>query len=119
MKSYSELGFYQKAHKLAINIHDLTGLYDDEEEYEDLVNELRAVSRAVVGRISDAWTHRNFMSNIEIHLGKAVREIELTIDLLKQAKECEIISKERFDKKYAEYMEIQHDLNEIMERGEF
>ena len=92
MKSYSELDVYKQAHHLAVIIHDLTGLYDDDEEYESLVNELRSVSRAVVARISDAWTHRKFMSNIEIHLAKAVNEINMTVDLLKKAHEKDIIS---------------------------
>lgn len=119
MKSYSELDVYKKAHRLAVIIHDITGLYDDDEEYEKLVNELRAVSRAVVARISDAWTHRKFMSNIEIHLGKAIAEINLTIELLKQARDKDIVSEKRYEKKLAEYLEIQHDLNDVMEKGTF
>lgn len=119
MKSYSELDVYKRAHHLAVIIHDLTGLYDDDEEYENLVNELRAVSRAVVARISDAWTHRKFMSNIEIHLAKAVSEINMTVDLLKKAHEKEIISDKRFQEKVSEYLAMQHQLHEIMERGAF
>ncbi len=119
MKSYSELEVYKKAYHLAVVIHDLTGLYDDEEEFESLVHELRAVSRAVVARISDAWTHRKFMSNIEIHLAKAVTEINLTIDLLKKAHDSDIISEKRFEEKVTEYLSIQHDLHEIMEKGSF
>ncbi|MEQ8360360.1 MAG: four helix bundle protein [Cytophagales bacterium] len=119
MKSYSELEVYKQAYHLAVVIHDLTGLYDDEEEFESLVNELRAVSRAVVARISDAWTHRKFMSNIEIHLAKAVTEINMTIDLLKKAHDSDIISEKRFQEKVTEYLAIQHDLHEIMEKGSF
>lgn len=119
MSSYSELEVYQKAHKLAVKIHDLTGLYDDDEEFEALVNALRSESRAVVGRISDAWTHRKFMSNIEIHLDKAVSEIKLTMELLKQAREKGIISEERFKTKISDYLAIEHDLHEIMEKGTF
>ncbi len=119
MKSYSELDVYKKAHNLAVHIHDLTGLYDEEEEFEGLVHELRLVSRAVVARISDAWTHRKFMSNIEIHLDKAVSEINLTVKLLKQAHESGIISNARYEQKVADYLTIQHDLHAIMEKGNF
>ncbi len=117
-KSFNELMVYKKAHKLAGEVHDIMGLYDDE-EFEDLVDEVRHASREVVRRISDAWTHRHFMSNIEVHLNNAINEVSNVVDLLKKAKEDDLVSDSLFDKKVKDYMEIQHDLMDIIERGEF
>ena len=117
-KSFNELVVYRKAHKLAGEVHDIMGLYDDE-EFEDLVDEVRHSAREVVRRISDAWTHRHFMSNIEVHLKHANDEVSNVVDLLKKAKEQDLISDSLFDKKVNDYLSIQHDLMDIIEKGEF
>ena len=115
-KSFNELEVYTKAHNLANEIHDLMGLYDDE-EFEDIVDEVRHSSRQVVKKISDAWTNRHFMSTIEVHLNGALAEANHVIKLLTKAREDKLLSEVHFDKKVQDYLDIQHDLMEIVESG--
>ena len=117
-KSFNELAVYRRAHNLAGEIHDVMGLYD-EEEYEDLVDDVRHSAREVVRRISDAWTHRHFMSNIEVHLNNAIDEVGNVIELLGKAKEMDLVSEKIFDREVSAYMEVKHDLLGIIEKGEF
>ena len=89
------------------------------EEFEDLVDEVRHSSREVVKKISDAWSNRHFMSTIEVHLNEALKEATKVIELLKQAKDDDLLSDALFDKKVQDYLDVQHDIMDIVEKGQF
>lgn len=58
-RGYKDLKAYQKAYELALQVHDVSKKFPNDEKYS-LVDQIRRSSRSVAANLAEAWKKRRY-----------------------------------------------------------
>ena len=105
VSSFKELIVYQKAHKLAMDIFELSKKFPKEEKYS-LTDQIRRSSRAVSSCIAESWAKRLYIKAFVNKLTDSLGEEYETEDWLDYSRDCEYISKDEYEKILSSYDEV-------------
>ena len=105
VNSYKELIVYQKAHKLAIEIFELTKSFPKEETYS-LTDQIRRSSRSVSSCIAESWAKRRYIKSFVNKLTDSLAEEYETEDWLDYSRDCVYITQEENERLLSEYKEV-------------
>ena len=105
VNSFKELIVYQKAHRLAMDIFELSKKFPKEEKYS-LTDQIRRSSRAVSSCIAESWAKRLYIKAFVNKLTDSLGEEYETEDWLDYSRDCEYISKDEYEKILSSYDEI-------------
>ncbi len=94
VNSFKELIVWQKAHRLAMEIFEISKNFPREESYS-LTDQIRRSSRSVSVCISEAWAKRKYIKVFVSKLTDSLAEEYETEDWLEYSFECKYISKEK------------------------
>jgi four helix bundle protein len=89
--SFKELIVYQKAHKLAMEIFELSKKFPKEEKFS-LIDQVRRSSRSVSSCIAESWAKRLYKKAFVNKLTDSLGEEFETEDWLDYSRDCEYIS---------------------------
>ena len=93
VNSFKELIVYQKAHKLAMEIFEISRKFPKEETYS-LTDQIRRSSRSVSSCIAESWAKRRYIKVFVNKLTDSLGEEYETEDWLFYLLECRYISDE-------------------------
>ena len=105
VNSFKELIVYQKAHRLAMDIFELSKKFPKEEKYS-LTDQIRRSSRAVSSCIAESWAKRLYIKAFVNKLTDSLGEEYETEDWLDYSRDCEYISKDEYEKLISGYDEV-------------
>jgi len=105
VNSYKELIVYQKAHKLAMEIFELTKSFPKEETYS-LTDQIRRSSRSVSSCIAESWAKRRYIKSFVNKLTDSLAEEYETEDWLDYSRDCVYITQEENERLLSEYKEV-------------
>jgi four helix bundle protein len=105
VNSFKELIVYQKAHRLAMDIFELSKKFPKEEKYS-LTDQIRRSSRAVSSCIAESWAKRLYIKAFVNKLTDSLGEEYETEDWLDYSRDCEYISKDEYEKILSSYDEV-------------
>jgi four helix bundle protein len=97
VNSFKELIVYQKAHKLAMDIFELSKTFPKEEKFS-LTDQIRRSSRSVSSCIAESWAKRLYIKAFVNKLTDSLGEEYETEDWLDYSRDCEYISKDEYEK---------------------
>lgn len=117
VKSFIELIVYQKAHKLAMEIFEISKMFPKEEQYS-LTDQIRRSSRSVSSCIAESWAKRRYEKAFVNKLTDALGEEFETEDWLDYALDCKYIMTVTRDKLLSEYDEIRKMLISMIDNPE-
>jgi four helix bundle protein len=109
VNGFNELIVYQKAHKLAMEIFDLSKEFPKEERYS-LTDQIRRSSRSVSTCIAESWAKRRYIKSFVSKLTDSLAEEYETEDWLDYSVDCKYISKEMHDQLMTGYDEVRRML---------
>ena len=102
VNSFKELIVYQKAHKLAMDIFELSKTFPKEEKFS-LTDQIRRSSRSVSSCIAESWAKRLYIKAFVNKLTDSLGEEYETEDWLDYSRDCEYISINEFEKLISGY----------------
>ena len=105
VNSYKELIVYQKAHKLAMEIFELTKSFPKGETYS-LTDQIRRSSRSVSSCIAESWAKRRYIKSFVNKLTDSLAEEYETEDWLDYSRDCVYITQEENERLLSEYKEV-------------
>jgi len=105
VNSYKELIVYQKAHKLAMEIFELTKSFPKGEMYS-LTDQIRRSSRSVSSCIAESWAKRRYIKSFVNKLTDSLAEEYETEDWLDYSRDCVYITQEENERLLSEYKEV-------------
>jgi four helix bundle protein len=97
IKSYTDLEVYQRAYKLAMGIFWMSKDFPKEEQYS-LTSQIIRSSRSISSNITEGWAKREYENHFKQHLIHSLGSNAETKNWLSFAKDCEYISKEKYEK---------------------
>src|SRR5664280_2058944 len=105
VNSFKELIVYQKAHKLAMDIFELSNRFPKEEKFS-LTDQIRRSSRSVSSCIAESWAKRRYKKAFVNKLTDSLGEENETEVWLAYSMDCKYILKEIHDRLINEYDEV-------------
>ena len=105
VNSFKELIVYQKAHKLAMDIFELSKKFPKEETYS-LTDQIRRSSRSVSSCIAESWAKRRYTKFFINKLTDSLGEEYETEDWLDYSRDCGYITQEENTRLISEYDEV-------------
>ena len=105
VNSFKELIVYQKAHKLAMDIFELSKKFPKEETYS-LTDQIRRSSRSVSSCIAESWAKRRYVKLFINKLTDSLGEEYETEDWLDYSRDCGYITQEENTRLISEYDEV-------------
>jgi four helix bundle protein len=117
VKSFKELIVYQKAHKLAMEVFEISKKFPKEEQYS-LTDQIRRSSRSVSGCIAESWAKRRYEKAFVNKLTDSLGEEFETEDWLDYALDCKYIIKDIRDRLLSEYDEVRKMLISMIDNPE-
>lgn len=105
VRNFKELIVYQKAHKLAMEIFDLSKKFPKEEKYS-LTDQIRRSSRSVSSCIAESWAKRLYIKAFVNKLTDSLGEEFETEDWLDYSRDCEYISDTEHHQMISSYDEV-------------
>jgi len=117
VKGFKELIVYQKAHKLAVKIFEITKSFPKEETYS-LTDQIRRSSRSVSACIAESWAKRIYIRAFVNKLTDSLAEEYETEDWLDYSFDCNYITKEIHEEFQKEYEEVRKMLIKMIEKPE-
>jgi four helix bundle protein len=105
VNSFKELIVYQKAHKLAMDIFELSKTFPKEEKFS-LTDQIRRSSRSVSSCIAESWAKRLYIKAFVNKLTDSLGEEYETEDWLDYSRDCEYISINDYEKLISGYDEV-------------
>jgi len=105
VKNFKDLIVYQKAHKLAMDIFDLSKKFPKEEKFS-LTDQIRRSSRSVSSCIAESWAKRLYIKAFVNKLTDSLGEEFETEDWLDYSKDCKYISDEEYELMISGYDEV-------------
>ncbi len=109
VNSFKELIVWQKAHKMAMEIFEVTKSFPKEETYS-LTDQIRRSSRSVSACIAEAWAKRRYLRSFVSKLTDSLGEEHETEDWLDYSYDCKYIPEEKHVHLLKEYDEIRRML---------
>jgi len=117
VSNFKELIVYQKAHKLAMDIFELSAKFPKEEKYS-LTDQIRRSSRSVSTNIAESWAKRLYLKAFVNKLTDSLGEEFETEDWLDYSKDCNYISKAEYDQMISSYDEVRKMLISMINNPE-
>ena len=117
VNGFNELIVYQKAHKLAMEIFDISKEFPKEERYS-LTDQIRRSSRSVSTCIAESWAKRRYIKSFVSKLTDSLAEEYETEDWLDYSFDCKYISKETHDHIMTGYGEVRRMLLSMINNPE-
>jgi four helix bundle protein len=105
VSSFKELIVYKKAHKLAMDIFEVSKEFPVEEKYS-LTDQIRRSSRSVSSCIAESWAKRRYIKSFINKLTDSLGEEYETEDWLDYALDCGYITTEIKAKLLSDYDEV-------------
>jgi len=105
VSGFKELIVYKKAHKLAMDIFEVSKTFPKEEKFS-LTDQIRRSSRSVSSCIAESWAKRRYIKSFINKLTDSLGEEYETEDWLDYALDCGYITKEINAKLLADYDEV-------------
>ena len=105
VNSFKELIVYQKAHKLAMDIFELSEKFPKEEKYS-LTDQIRRSSRSVSSCIAESWAKRLYVKAFVNKLTDSLGEEFETEDWLDYSRDCKYISDDKHHEMILAYDEV-------------
>jgi four helix bundle protein len=105
VSNFKELIVYQKAHKMAMEIFELTKSFPKEEKFS-LTDQIRRSSRSVSSCIAESWAKRLYIKAFINKLTDSLGEEFETEDWLDYSKDCNYISDDEYEKMISGYDEV-------------
>jgi len=117
VNSFKELIVYQKAHKLAMEIFEITKKFPKEEKFS-LTDQIRRSSRSVSTCIAESWAKRRYVKHFISKLTDSLGEEYETEDWLLYSFDCRYITEETHKKMLDEYDEVRKMLISMINNPE-
>jgi four helix bundle protein len=105
VSNFKELIVYQKAHKLAMDIFELSAKFPKEEKYS-LTDQIRRSSRSVSTNIAESWAKRLYIKAFVNKLTDALGEEFETEDWIDYSRDCKYISEAEYEQAIKGYAEV-------------
>jgi len=109
VSNFKDLIVYQKAHKLAMDIFELTKNFPKEEKFS-LTDQIRRSSRSVSSCIAESWAKRLYIKAFVNKLTDSLGEEFETEDWLNYSRECKYISDDDYQQMMSGYDEVRRML---------
>jgi four helix bundle protein len=103
--NFKDLIVYQKAHKLAMDIFELSSKFPKEEKYS-LTDQIRRSSRSVSTNIAESWAKRLYRKTFINKLTDSLGEEFETEDWLDYSRDCKYISDAEYEQIISDYDEV-------------
>ena len=103
--NFKDLIVYEKAHKLAMKVFELSQKFPKEEKYS-LTDQMRRSSRSVSSCIAESWAKRLYVKAFVNKLTDSLGEEFETEDWLSYSTDCKYITKEECQEITSEYQEV-------------
>jgi four helix bundle protein len=117
VNSFKELIVYQKAHKLAMDIFEISNRFPKEEKYS-LTDQIRRSSRSVSSCIAESWAKRRYIRHFVSKLTDSLGEEYETEDWLDYSRDCMYISEADYQALLSEYDEVRKMLISMINNPE-
>ncbi len=117
VKHFAELRVYQTAFQAAMDLYEISKRWPREEQYS-LTDQIRRSSRSVCGNIAEAWRKRRYPGHFVNKLTDADGEVAETQNWLRFALACGHLSREDYNRLWAEYEELAGGLVRMMSDSE-
>jgi four helix bundle protein len=117
VSNFKELIVYQKAHKLAMEVFELSSKFPKEEKYS-LTDQIRRSSRSVSSCIAESWAKRLYIKAFVNKLTDSLGEEFETEDWLDYSKDCKYISDAEYDQMISGYAEVRKMLISMINNPE-
>jgi len=117
VSNFKELIVYQKAHKLAMEIFELTKKFPKEEKFS-LTDQIRRSSRSVSTCIAESWAKRLYIKAFVNKLTDSLGEEFETEDWLDYSRDCKYISEAEYDQMISGYEEVRKMLISMINNPE-
>lgn len=105
VNSFKDLIVYQKAHKLAMDIFELSEKFPKEEKFS-LTDQIRRSSRSVSSCIAESWAKRLYIKAFVNKLTDSLGEEYETEDWLDYSRDCKYLSDSEYDQMISGYDEV-------------
>ena len=105
VSGFKELIVYKKAHKLAMDIFEVSKTFPKEEKFS-LTDQIRRSSRSVSSCIAESWAKRRYIKSFINKLTDSLGEEYETEDWLDYASDCGNITTEIHAKLLSDYDEV-------------
>lgn len=115
--NFKDLIVYQKAHKLAMDIFEISQKYPKEEKYS-LTDQIRRSSRSVSSCIAEAWAKRLYVKAFVNKLTDSLGEEFETEDWLDYSRDCKYISDTEYLQFISGYEEVRKMLISMINNPE-
>ena len=117
VNSFKELIVYQKAHKLAMDIFELSKIFPKEEKFS-LTDQIRRSSRSVSSCIAESWAKRLYIKAFVNKLTDSLGEEYETEDWLDYSRDCKYISDDEYHEMILAYDEVRKMLISMINNPE-
>jgi four helix bundle protein len=117
VSNFKDLIVYQKAHKLAMEIFELSKRFPKEEKYS-LTDQIRRSSRSVSACIAESWAKRLYVKAFVNKLTDSLGEEYETEDWLDYSRDCKYISEDVHQQMLLGYDEVRKMLTSMINNPE-
>ncbi len=117
VNSFKELIVYQKAHKLAMEIFEISKEFPKEEKYS-LTDQIRRSSRSVSTCIAESWAKRRYIKHFISKLTDSLGEEYETEDWLAYSFDCQYINEDIYKYILGGYDEVRKMLISMVSNPE-
>jgi four helix bundle protein len=117
VNSFKDLIVYQKAHKLAMDIFELSKKFPKEEKFS-LTDQIRRSSRSVSSCIAESWAKRLYRKAFVNKLTDSLGEEFETEDWLAYSRDCMYISNAEYEQMISGYDEVRKMLISMINNPE-
>jgi len=117
VSSFKELIVYQKAHKLAMDIFEISNGFPKEEKYS-LTDQIRRSSRSVSSCIAESWAKKRYIKHFISKLTDSLGEEYETEDWLDYSRDCGYINNDVHQKLISDYDEVRKMLISMINNPE-
>ena len=116
-KGYKDLNVYQLSYRLALEIHELTKYYPQEEKYS-LTDQIRRSSRSVPANIAEAWKKRRYKKSFIAKVIDAAGEAGETEVWLDFSKDIGLIDETKHGELSSKYNEVSKMLFGMIDKAD-
>jgi four helix bundle protein len=117
VNSFKELIVYQKAHRLAMDIFEISKNFPKEEKFS-LTDQIRRSSRSVSSCIAESWAKRLYVKAFVNKLTDSLGEEFETEDWLDYSRDCKYISDVDYKQMISGYDEVRKMLISMINNPE-
>ena len=117
ISNFNDLIVYKKAHKLAMDIFELSSNFPKEEKYS-LTDQIRRSSRSVSTNIAESWAKRLYIKAFVNKLTDSLGEEFETEDWINYSRDCKYITEAEYEKMLSGYDEVRKMLISMINNPE-